>query len=352
MSDSSRPTADEVMAAAAADFLTAARGALDTFDELGVQLDERPDSDELLSPFRQELHRLNGSAAMFGYARAGRMAAAMEAVVRKWMDAPDLDRPRRSAVVASFARSIRAQLTVGLDAPRVPGRRLLIVGARDVLAVGITAEAAARGFHVERVAAGEMDDALQDGAPYAMIAIAPAPTHELLVSTATVELAPDGAAAGSKADNVRRLSVSASAGDVLDALESIASDERAAAGTVLVVDDDPVIRTVVSLAAAQVNLAVTAVADVAAFHAVLDAGVPAVIVADIELGAVSGLDLVREVRARPEFALVPVVILSGHADEATRQAALDAGASDYLLKPVSMPVLAAKLAAWHARGAR
>ena len=351
MPDSARPTADEVMAAAAAEFLATARAALDAFGDLGVRLAAEPDSEALLSPFRQELHRLNGSAATFGYARAGRMAAAMEAVVRRWIDAPDLDRDRRASVVANCVRSIRTQLTVGLDAPLVPGRRLLIVGARDAVAVGLTAGAAERGYHVERVAAEDIDDALSDGAPFAMIAIAPAPTHELLVATATVELAPDGAAPAPSVAHVRRLPVTADADVVLDALESIASDERAAAGTVLVLDDDPVMRTVVGLAASQVNLKVTAVADVAAFYAALDACVPAVIVADIELGAVSGLDLVRDIRARPALAQVPVVILSGHADDTTRQAALEAGASDYLHKPVSMPILAAKLAAWHARGA-
>lgn len=351
MPDSQRPTAGEVMAAAAAEFLAAARGALDAFGDLGDRLARQPDSEALLSPFRHELHRLNGSAATFGYARAGRMAAAMEAVVRKWIDSPELDRERRAAVVASWVPAIRAQLSADLGAQHVPERRILIVDARDVLAVGLTAEAAARGYHVERVAKDEIDDALEDGVPFGVITIAPAPRHELLVSTATVELDSGGAAEAPAADHVRRLPVTASAASVLDALESIASEERAAAGTVLILDDDPVMRTVVGVAASQVNLAVTAVADVAAFRAVLDAAVPAVIVADIELGAVSGLDLVREVRARSEFALVPVVVLSGRSDDATRQAALDAGASDYLLKPVSMPVLAAKLAAWHARGA-
>ena len=356
------------MAGAAAEFLTAARATVDTFDRLASDLVARPDSDDLLEPFRRELHKLNGSAATFGFARAGRMAAAMETVVRKWLEAAALDRERRSDVVGNFASAIRAQFATGTEAVRVPGRRLLVVGARDALAAALTMEAAARGYHVERVATEDIEEALEDGAPYAMIAMAPAPVHERLAGAVTVELQADEQSPAPQAPPAQasappappqvprapphRLPGSTPGAGILDALDAFALADRDAGGTVLVLDDDPVMRTVVGVAAAQVNLAATAVADVAAFRSALADSVPAVVVMDIEVGATSGLDLVREMRAQPPFATVPIIVLSGHRDDATRQAALDAGAADYLLKPVSMPVLAAKLAAWRARGAR
>lgn len=373
MHDDSRPTADEVMAAAAREFLAATRLTLDGFDRLGTELAARPDAEEELTPFRRELHRLNGSAATFGFPRAGRMAAAMEALVRKWIEAPGLDGDRRVTVVASFATAIRAQFTVGVDgadAPRAPGRRLLVVGARDAVAASLTAEAAARGYLVERVAAGDVDEALEDGAPFAMIAMAPSPSHDLLKGTVAIELHLDGKAAAAHTATAaespaagfaaampgsgapHRLSADAGAATILDAVDALASAQRDASGTVLVLDDDPVMRTVVGVAAAQVNLVAAAVADPAAFRSALKRFAPAVIVVDVEIGDTNGLDLVREVRAQPAYAAVPIVVLSGHRDDETRRAAFDAGAADYLLKPVSLPVLAAKLAAWHARGAR
>ena len=342
------------MAAAASEFLAAARVALDGFDALAPQLMSRPDAEELLSPFRSELHRLNGSAGTFGFPRAGRMAAAMEAVVRKWIDAPDLDRARRADVVGNFSRAMRGQFVVGTDALRVPGKRLLVVGARDILAVGLTTEAAARGYLVERVATDDLEEALEDGAPFAMIALAPAPVHDLLRTTVTIELGADESgpvAADTGRSGFRCVPASCSAAEVLDVLDALASGARAAAGAVLVLDDDPVMRTIVSVAAAQVNLGVTAVGDVASFRAELERCPPALVVVDVEIGDTSGLDLVREIRGRPALAPVPILVLSGHRDDETRRAALDAGAADYLLKPISVPVLAAKLAAWHARGA-
>lgn len=352
MSDDSRPTTDDVMAAAAREFLAATCNTLDLFDRVGADLLVRPDAEDVLTPFRRELHRLNGSAATFGFPRAGRMAAAMEAVVRKWIEAPALDRDRRGSVVAHFAVAIRAQFAGGADAPRAPGRRLLVVGARDALAAELTAESAARGYLVERLAADDVDEALEDGAPFAMIAVAPAPARDLLRTTVCIELHAGADVPPAPDDAPHRMPATAGAGTILDALDALASAQRDASGTVLVLDDDPVMRTIVGVAAEQVNLLAATVPNADAFRKALVRIAPAVVVLDIEIGDTNGLDLVREVRAQPAFASVPIVVLSGHRDEATRRAALDAGAADFLLKPVSLPVLAAKLAAWHARGAR
>lgn len=349
------PSADDVLAAASVEFLASARQLVSAFDRLAGALEVRPDAAELLEPFRRELHRLNGSAGTFGLARAGRMAAAMESVVRRWIDSPALDRDRRAAVVTNFAAALRVQLAASAEAPRVGGRRLLIIGVRDAIAVAITAEAAARGFLVERVAEDEIDDALADGAPFGVITRAPAPVREALAGALVIELVAgdgDGADDVRDADPVLRVAELADASHVLDALESSAHAARSAGGTVVVLDDDPVLRTIIGVAAGQVNLAVATTGDVASFRSALDTTPPAVLVLDVEIGEANGLDLVREVRATPALAAVPILVLSGRADAATRQAARDAGANDFLVKPVSMAVLAAKLAAWHARGAR
>jgi CheY-like chemotaxis protein len=340
MTDPRRPTPDEVMAVATADFLASARAAVAGFGAVGEALAVRPDDADALTGFRRDLHRLNGSAGTFGYARAGRMAAAMEAVVKRWLETPELDRDRRSTLVTAFSSGISAELD-GSGRPGAVARRLYIVGARDAVAVGLTAEAALRGYAVERVDPRDIDDALEDGPPFAMIAVAPAPAHPLLRSTVILELG-----GVPRADGTVGLALDAAPSDVLDALAAAAREAPAAAGSVLILDDDPVLRTIVGVAAAQVKLGAVAVADRAAFLAALEHGAPSVIVLDVEVGAENGIDIVREVRAQPHLVRVPILMLSGHDDAATRAAAKSAGASDFLLKPVSVPVLAAKLAAW------
>ena len=69
---------------------------------------------------------------------------------------------------------------------------------------------------------------------------------------------------------------------------------------------------------------------------------PDVIVLDLGLPGIDGLDVLRAVRAWSE---VPVIVLSARHEEATKVAALDAGADDYVTKPFGMDELLARLRA-------
>ena len=60
-----------------------------------------------------------------------------------------------------------------------------------------------------------------------------------------------------------------------------------------------------------------------------------VLVADWHVGRESGLELVAWLRARPELAALPVLILSGHERIANRDVALNAGADEFMEKPIS-----------------
>lgn len=66
-------------------------------------------------------------------------------------------------------------------------------------------------------------------------------------------------------------------------------------------------------------------------------------IVDINLPELSGLDLLRRMRARRESA--PVLLLTARTDTADRVAGLDAGADDYLVKPFDMDELMARIRA-------
>jgi DNA-binding response OmpR family regulator len=68
------------------------------------------------------------------------------------------------------------------------------------------------------------------------------------------------------------------------------------------------------------------------------------VLSDVVLKGKSGMALCRELRSRPETSHLPVVLMSGHRIEEDHQIqGLEAGADDYLLKPVSGKILAAKI---------
>jgi diguanylate cyclase (GGDEF)-like protein len=69
----------------------------------------------------------------------------------------------------------------------------------------------------------------------------------------------------------------------------------------------------------------------------------ALFVCDYNMPSPNGLQLTAIIRALPEFALVPIVIVTGQHERAVRYAALDAGATDFLQKPVDFREMSARL---------
>ncbi|HEY4027174.1 MAG TPA: response regulator [Candidatus Dormibacteraeota bacterium] len=71
---------------------------------------------------------------------------------------------------------------------------------------------------------------------------------------------------------------------------------------------------------------------------------PAVVLMDVSLPGQDGLALTRRIRADPATASIPVVALSAHARAEDRQAALDAGCTAWIAKPVDVHLLVRTLA--------
>ncbi|RMH16392.1 MAG: response regulator [Acidobacteria bacterium] len=118
---------------------------------------------------------------------------------------------------------------------------------------------------------------------------------------------------------------------------------NAVMSTILVVENDSVFAAVL-----EDHLRVAGhrvlIADEGA-RAVSLAGEEAVdlVVLERSLPAVSGIEVVRALRAEPETHAVPILMLSEHKDRADRVAALRAGADDYLHKPVDLEELALRV---------
>jgi DNA-binding response OmpR family regulator len=109
---------------------------------------------------------------------------------------------------------------------------------------------------------------------------------------------------------------------------------------VLVVDDDDAVRMLVRRALEREGLRVAEAPDAArALHA-FDSASWDLIVLDVSLPDLSGLDLLRQLRAVGD---VPVIMLSGRGDEADRVAGLESGADDYVVKPFFPRELAARV---------
>ena len=61
---------------------------------------------------------------------------------------------------------------------------------------------------------------------------------------------------------------------------------------------------------------------------------PAVILLDLKLPKIDGLEVLRQIRAHPRLQVIPVVVLTTSAENADVQAAYRLGANSYIVKPV------------------
>jgi FixJ family two-component response regulator len=109
--------------------------------------------------------------------------------------------------------------------------------------------------------------------------------------------------------------------------------------TVLVVDDDPAVRTALSRLLGASGFRVETFASAEALLAREPAAPAACLVLDVSLPGVDGLDLQK--RLAEADGAPPIVFLTGHGDIPTSVRAIKAGAADFLTKPVAGDVLLA-----------
>ena len=103
--------------------------------------------------------------------------------------------------------------------------------------------------------------------------------------------------------------------------------------TVLVVDDDPVILRLLEVNFEMEGYAVRTATDGIEGLQVAKVEAPDVIVSDVMMPRMSGLELVRGLKDDPTTARIPVILLSAKAQASDIRAGLDAGADDYVTKP-------------------
>jgi two-component system, OmpR family, KDP operon response regulator KdpE len=111
---------------------------------------------------------------------------------------------------------------------------------------------------------------------------------------------------------------------------------------VLVIDDEPPIRKLLRMGLDTQGYRVIEAAD---GRSALDLmrEKPDLVILDLGLPDMQGLDLLRAVRTRDEG--VPIVVLSSRSDESAKVQALDLGADDYITKPFGMDELLARIRA-------
>lgn len=112
----------------------------------------------------------------------------------------------------------------------------------------------------------------------------------------------------------------------------------------LLIDDEPAIQTLVRLVMEADGWQVLVASEGARGLTLAREEQPDVILLDVALPDVSGLEICRQLKADPATSSVPVAMLTAMAQETDRRAAMALGADDYVTKPWRPVALIARVA--------
>lgn len=118
-----------------------------------------------------------------------------------------------------------------------------------------------------------------------------------------------------------------------------------AANLVLIVDDDADVRALLVIALERAGLEAAQASNGHDALQVIETKPVAVVVCDLGMPGMTGLDVVRALRGRPETSTLPFLLMTGSGDGDSVLEALAAGADDFLAKPVRLDELVARVRA-------
>jgi putative two-component system response regulator len=123
------------------------------------------------------------------------------------------------------------------------------------------------------------------------------------------------------------------------------TSEVAVSATILVVDDDPDVRSVITEGLLSLGYAVRTAASAEDALIALEKAPPDLVLTDVHMGAMSGVELCARIKSDRRWALLPVVIVTAVTDLEARVAGLAAGADDFFAKPFELLEMRARVGA-------
>lgn len=131
--------------------------------------------------------------------------------------------------------------------------------------------------------------------------------------------------------------------EVLDTVREHLARARLHATRILVVDDDPAMLDIMRALLEPHNLEVSGLADPLAFWETLERISPEVLILDVDMTGVNGPELCRAVRNDPLWSRIAVIFATAHTDLLTIERVFQAGADDFIAKPILGPELVTRV---------
>ncbi len=326
-------------------------------------------TEELRQQALREAHTLAGSLGSFGLVEASRLSREIEQTFQSgegegdsWV-APTMG--HLSGLVVALRKELEKPLaTVEQQTPRPTSieqqPRLLVVDDDVALALALTGEATAWGMQAEvacsiteaRKAIARvrpdvvlLDLCFPDSAENGFGLLAELTTSEppvpVLVFTAHESFADRLKVARLGGQGFLQKPVSPA--QVREAIAHVLQKSHTPEAKLLIVDDDPHLLDFLRTLLEPWGFKPILLDDPQQFWDTLERSAPDLLILDVEMPELSGIDLCQVVRNDPCWSDLPVLFLSAHTDTETVHRVFTAGADDYVTKPIVGPELVARV---------
>ncbi|AKU92044.1 response regulator [Vulgatibacter incomptus] len=315
---------------------------------------DHPGDFRAIGEVRELAHQLRGTAGSYGFLQVGEEAGRIEGLamaaleqgalsdsaLRAASQALDLAEQGIQAVPHSFHAPFNALARVlvvdddlrFLALIREMGRSQLV----DVIGVPSAAEAV-RVAKSGRIDAAILDAHLAPGEDAYELgrALRALPGKENLpFSIVSVDAGMENRVAAAHSGASLFLTKPLSSQQLESAIRQMMAQRRRGLPQILIVDDDPDFASHLQGLLEAERMAVHTVHDVPAMLERLTESRPDLLLLDMELPGMSGMDACRLVRMTPDMQDLPILFLTAHTEISARIEAFEAGADDYLAKPV------------------
>ncbi|MEB3309632.1 MAG: response regulator [Snowella sp.] len=314
---------------------------------------------------QQEAHKLAGSLASFGYPNGSKIARSLEHLLIK----SDLALLRDSSQFSELVTTLEQEISKQPNTSKIPLNPLtsspkplqvLIIDDDIALTERLETETEQWGFFLTRIETPTaarsyltlaMPDVVlldlsfpeteEDGLSLLQGIKTQWPTVPIIVFTGRGSLSDRLTA--SRLGAQQFLQKPATTEQVFQAVSQALNKPKKAEAKILIVDDDPSILDWLTNILTPWGLDVTTLSEPQQFWEVLTTVLPDLILIDLEMPQISGLDLTQVVRQDVTWGDVPILVVTAHTDAESLQQAFAVGADDFITKPVLGPELVTRI---------
>ncbi|MBO3458002.1 response regulator [Aetokthonos hydrillicola Thurmond2011] len=305
-----------------------------------------------------EAHKLSGSMAMFGYPEGSKLAREIEHLLLENRTQKDHEISLFSQLITQLQEVLTKPLATITAEPEPLSRthRVLVIDDDATMTDQLLSKADAWGIKMKiapdlttarsRLALATPDAVLldlnfpgnqEDGLTLLHELVESYPNLPIIVFTVRDSLADRLAA--SRLGARKFLHKPSTTEQIFQAIASVLPEVKLSQATILIVDDDPVMLTELSQLLSPWGLKVVTLSEPQHFWDVLIATSPNLVLLDLEMPIVNGLELCQVVRQDAQWGDLPVLVVTAHSDAQFVEQAFARGADDFISKPVLEPQL-------------